>query len=175
MGMATLSILFFVVPTYYFAHENYEIFFRLADLMNPELAYYIEREKWGLNLAFMACLMANIIFWGIFSKKMTAKIAAPIKLLRNHIRYLSRGDLSLPILRMREDDEFKELISSYNYLYSILKTQSERDLANLTKINESLTNPMAKELIQTMIYERQTRLNAPCAEPAASRDSLHAS
>ena len=176
LSMALISTVIFLLPVFYFSNQNYTIFYKLADLMNPELANYIAREKLGFNIVFAAAFFGNIAFWAIFSKNMTAKIAGPAKILRNHIRLLSRGDFTLSPVRLREDDEFKELINTYNYLYTLLKTQNERELKDLDKVYDSITNPIAHALIGQMIDERRQRINASNDEPhVATRDSLHAS
>jgi hypothetical protein len=188
LAIAVASSLLFLLPIFLFANQNYTIFYKLADLMNPALADYISRERIGLNISFVAAFVGNLVFWVIFSKKMTAKIAGPAKILRNHIRLLSRGDFSLPLVRIREDDEFKELINTYNYLYTLLKVQSERELSELKRVESAITNPIAKNLIESMIDERVQRLanrqslptpyspiSSTGAMPDASPDSRHAS
>lgn len=176
LGMALVSTAIFLLPVFYFSNQNYSIFFKLADLMNPELANYIARERLGFNIIFSAVFLGNLAFWAIFSKKMTAKIAGPAKILRNHIRLLSRGDYTRAPVRLREDDEFKELINTYNYLYTLLKVQNERELKELDNIHGSITNPIAHKLIGQMIDERKHRLKTSSGEPhAEAHDSLHAS
>ncbi|OFZ17836.1 MAG: hypothetical protein A2Z20_05645 [Bdellovibrionales bacterium RBG_16_40_8] len=197
LGMAILSTFIFLLPALYFSNQNYFIFYQLADLLSPDLANYIAKERIGFNAIFAITFIVNIIFWAVFSKKMTAKIAGPAKILRNHMRLLSRGDFTLPPVRLREDDEFKELVNAYNYLFILWKVQSERELEELREIQSSITNPAVYETVRRMIRERTLRLNpnpkitpapAPVSSdntssttsshdggPAASRGSRHAS
>ncbi len=173
---ALTSTFIFVLPLLYFSNQNYSIFFDLADLLNPDLARYIAKERMGFNVAFAVTLIANICFWLVFSKRMTAKIVGPLKIMRNHIRLLSRGDFTLPPVKLRDDDEFKELVSTYNYLYSLLKARNEKELHSLHELKKAITNPIARELIAGMIEERQNRINVSNDEPRAeARDSRHVS
>ncbi|MEQ1663775.1 MAG: hypothetical protein ABL927_00195 [Bdellovibrionales bacterium] len=178
LGVAIASTLLFILPALYFTNQNYQIFYKLADLSNPDLASYISREQFGLNVLFACAAIANIIFWYIFSLKMTAKIAGPAKILRNHIRLMSRGDFSLPMVRLRDDDEFVDLINTYNYFYTLLKTQNKNDLNSLLNIRSSVSNSPAREVIQEMIRQRTLRLGLTpdhVEVPVSSHDSRHAS
>lgn len=191
LTVAVVSCAVFLFPVFYFSNQNYQLFFDLADLMNPKLSQYIARERIGFNVFFIISFACSLLFWTVLSRKMTAKIAGPAKILRNHIRLFSRGDFSMTPVRVRDDDEFKDLINAYNYLYTLLKVQSERELQSLKKIQGAVTNPLARELILDMIHDRESRLsgrsNAPeidtptslnalnVASPAGSPDSRHAS
>lgn len=157
LGMATVSALIFLAPTLYFINQNYSIFMQLTDELSPGLAAYIAREQFSFNLTFSVLFIANFVFWAVFSNKMTAKIAGPAKILRNHIRLLSRGDFTLAPVHLRDDDEFKELVNTYNYFYTLLKVQNERELHELKKVREAMSNPVAKELITNLIQEREQR------------------
>lgn len=185
--MAALSSSVFLFPALYLTNQNYNIFFDLADILSPSMAQYIDKERLTLNIAFAVLFLCNLIFWFVFSKKMTAKIAGPVKILRNHIRLFGRGDFSLQPLKIREDDEFRELVNTYNYLFILLQVQNKQELEELKKVRAAITNPVALDLISQMITEREQRLNRGqfnpaydinpsfSAEPAATRDSRHAS
>jgi len=179
LTVAAFSILAFLIPAFYYSNQNYDIFFKLSDMLNPDLAHYIAKERLNFNVLFFITLVANMIFWFIFSKNMTAKIAGPAKILRNHIRLLSRGDFSLPPVRLRDDDEFKELVNTYNYLFTLMRVQNQRELEDLKRILPAVTNPIAKELVKNMMDERAMRLDPTSSsrseELVASPDSRHAS
>ncbi len=188
LSVALIAAAVFMIPLLVLSNQNYGIFLKLADLMSPDISKYINKEHLQLNVVFAVTLISYGIFWAIFGKKMTAKIAGPTKVLRNHMKRISQGDFTLETIRIREDDEFKELINTYNYLYSLLKVQNERDLDTLRTLLTTVTNPVAQELINNMIEERelkttlqnnQPRRDKPIflsgEEPAASRGSRHAS
>ncbi len=185
LWMSGLIALVFLLPPFYYCFQNYGIFIRLADLNDPRLAHFLISERFYLVVYFGVAALAQFGFWIVFSRRMSAKIVGPAKLLRNHIRLVSRGDFSLPALRIRDDDEFKDLIGSYNYFYSLLKTQYERELEDLNNLKKMTTNAGALDLIKEMTEVRAKRLGqiplnpndlANSLEgPATSRDSRHAS
>ncbi len=177
LWMAGFITLIFLLPPFYYSLENYHIFISLADLNEPRLTHYLISERFYLAVYFVAAALAQFGFWFVFSKRMSAKIVGPAKLLRNHVRLLSRGDFTLPALHIREDDEFKELVSSYNYLFTLLKTQYQRELDDLINLQKMIHHPGALALVNEMIDSRARRLGVT---PAASKlstspDSRHAS
>lgn len=155
--VAVVSGMAFLIPTLYFINQNYDIFVNLADSFSPDIADHIAREQVGFNLIFSIFFFANIIFWVVFTRNMTAKIVGPAKILRNHLRLLSRGDLSLPPVKIREDDEFQELVQTYNYFYSLIRVQNERELTELKKVKEQVINPTAHQMLQKIIKDREDR------------------
>jgi len=183
LTMAIISTTLMLIPVFYFTNQNYNLFLDLSDLLNPSVSNYISREKVGLNVFLGMMFIASCLFWYILSRRMTAKIAGPAKILRNHIRMISRGDYSINAVRTRDDDEFKDLINAYNYLYALLKVQTERDLQSLEKINSAITNPITKELVNELILERKNKLGPAgknlnpliSAAPAELHDSRHVS
>lgn len=166
--VALLSAGVFLLPIFIIANQNYALFMKLADFMSPSIAKYIAKEQLQLNVLFAFTFLAYGIFWISFGKKMTAKLAGPIKVLRNHLHLLSRGDYTLDTIRIREDDEFKELINSYNNLYSLLKVQNQRDLQMLHSIISEVTNPVVRQLLSDMIEERQKRIHPNPTPPPSS-------
>ncbi len=179
LWMSGFITLIFLLPPFYYSFENYHIFINLADLNDPQLTHYLMSERFYLAVYFVAAAVAQFGFWFLFSKRMSAKIVGPAKLLRNHVRLLSRGDFTLPVLRVREDDEFKELVSSYNYLYTLLKTQYQSELEDLKSLQKIVTQPAALALLNEMVDVRERRLgltsSSPVSKPATSHDSRHAS
>ena len=185
LWMSGLITLLFLLPPFYYCYQNYGLFIHLSDLNEPRLTHFLISERFYLFVYFGIAAVAQLGFWAIFSRRMSAKIVGPAKLLRNHIRLISRGDFSLSILRIREDDEFKELISSYNYFFALLKTQYARELVDLKNLKEVTTHQKALSLIDEMIEVRAKRLGQTplssndransCEGRATSRDSRHAS
>lgn len=186
--VAILSAFLFLLPMLFFTNQNYGLFIKLSDLMSPDLAKYLAKEQFQLNLIFALTLIAYGIFWFSLGKKITAKIAGPAKVLRNHIRQFGRGNYAQDVIRIREDDEFKDLINTYNYFVTLLKAQNERELETLRTVLSTITNPVAHELILALITEREMRLAQKPddgrsehtnflsgEEPGATHGSRHAS
>ncbi len=173
IGLSTLSSVLFLLPALYFTNQNYSLFLDFADISSPQLAPYLMRERVGLNVIFILAFLVQVVFWYVFTKKMTEKIAAPAKVLRNHLRIASRGDFSLAPVRIREGDEFKDLINSYNYFYKLLQSQYLRELEDLKRIKAGETNPASLKILDQLIEERALRLNLPDELPYRIMSSLH--
>ncbi len=173
IGLSAVSSMLFLLPALYFTNQNYSIFVDLADLMNPQISNYLYRERVGLDVIFIVALAAQVVFWYFFTRKMTEKIAAPAKILRNHIRISSRGDFSLQPIRIREGDEFKDLINSYNYFYKLLQSQYLRELEDLKSLKKTTTNPLAIKILDQFIEERALRLDLPSEMPHRVTSPLH--
>lgn len=157
--VSILSSLVFLIPTMYFINQNYDIFIGLADTFAPDIANHIASERFGFNIVFPVLFLANIAFWLIYTKNMTAKIVGPAKILRNHLRLLTRGDYTLPPVQLRDDDEFKDLIQTYNYFYSLMRVQNEKELSDLKKVQAKVGDPISQGLLQKIIHEREQRVS----------------
>ncbi len=176
--MATIGALIFLIPVLFWTNQNYEFFTEMAYTIQPNLVNHIESERNTLNTLFFASLLGQIIFLALMGQRMTDKIVAPLKILRNHIRLLSRGHLNLPPMRVRATDEFHDLITTYNYFYSVLRAQAERDLQRIEEARTHATHPMARELLKEMILEKREQLDLPIESVLTSEishDSRHVS
>jgi hypothetical protein len=157
--LALVSAAVFMLPLLYFSNQNYNLFIKLSDILNPELTRYILKEQLQMHLFFGFTFIAYTAFWFTLGQKITAKISGPAKVLRNHMRQFCHGDYTLSTIQIREDDEFKELINTYNYFIQLLKTQKERDLQTLRTVLSTITNPVAHELISALIAEREQKIS----------------
>lgn len=168
-------------PAVYLINSNYELIKTLTHQTAPNLLRYMEREQVFMNLFALAVIAVHLLFVKLQSRSLTSKVVAPIKKMRNHIRLLSRGKYSSPPLKIREDDEFHDLVASYNYFLASLADQTERDLFRLKEVRKMSTHPILSGRLDQMIEEKtlQLGLNEPNAslslEPSPSGDSRHAS
>lgn len=161
LWMFFTASLFAYGPVLYFLNENYSL---LRDLMYsaaPEIVSHLEREQSILNASVILIFFAQIAFVLVYSRKMTGKIVGPVKKLRNFFRLLSRGEYSSPNLRVRDDDEFQDLISSFNYFYSGLQEQTHRDLMRLKEARKLSEHPIMNDSLDQMINEKAYQLNVP--------------
>ncbi len=161
MWLLIAASLLAYIPLTYFLNQNYGI---LTDLMYdqaPEVVQNLEREQIFMNIVVWSIFLAQVVFLAVFSKRMTTKIIGPIKKLRNHLRLLSRGEYAAPDLRVREDDEFLDLVATYNYFYSGLRDQTERDLHKLKQVAEQVPGAPYLYLLHDMIEEKALQLNRP--------------
>ena len=177
--VASLALSVFLIPALYWTNQNYDFFIDMAYGIQPLLVKHLEGERNTLNTLFAAALLGQFLFLFLVGQRMTDKIVAPLKILRNHIRLLSRGDLTLPLMRIRDADEFHDLMTAYNYYYSTLKSQTGRDLDRMHDALTHITHPLAREILNEMIAEKRDQLN-PLAlgsggASAKSHDSRHVS
>jgi len=78
--------------------------------------------------------------------------------LQNHIQKVCRGDFSSSGLRVRETDEFQDLVSTYNYLYLSLKQKALKDIDTLRKIEPNATDRVAHTHWKGLIIEREKQI-----------------
>ena len=81
--------------------------------------------------------------------------------LQNHIQKTSRGDFNSPQLKVRENDEFQDLIATYNYFYLLLRQKTIADLEKLKKIEPSTTDRLAHSQWTELVNERLFQLQKP--------------
>jgi methyl-accepting chemotaxis protein len=157
--ISTFATLLFFAPALYWCNQNYEIFIDLAYGHNAKLVDHLESEQATLNTLLIACLIGQTAFLWLVGNRMTAKIIAPLKIMRNHLRLLSRGELSVNAIRLRSHDEFQELFTTYNYFYATLRAQTAKDLERLEAIRSHSTHPLALDTLKAMINEKKIQLN----------------
>lgn len=117
--------------------------------------------------------------------KSTAKIIGPVLVLQNHIKSLTKGDWAVNEVAVKESDEFRDFVSSYNYLYHSIRQVTTNDLNRLKQLSIDPENRIAHQIWQEMIREKSEQLglleetNATASDHDASllplHDSRHAS
>lgn len=90
-------------------------------------------------------------------------------------------------IKVRETDEFQDLIEAYNYFYSSYRSMLQKDLENLKSLSIDSSNRDAYIAWKQMIEERARQLHIPAewpdpapvilndAKSSEARDSRHAS
>lgn len=154
VGLALIAL-----PIYYFIQQNYQIFINLSHNQAPDLVDHLYREKHGLTIFVSLVCVGMASFFFILGIKMTQRIAAPLKILRNHLKKMSRGQWNIPTIRVREDDEFQDLIESYNYFFSSFQENIRRDLELLKKIQIPKDDKNSYAFWIKMIEEKSAQIN----------------
>ncbi len=150
--------------TAYFLNQNYGIFTRLAYLHAPDILPQLEREQIGVNTFLVAFFIALVSFNFVYGLKMTSRIAGPIVILKRHIRTVSRGMFFNLPLRVRETDEFSDLIDAYNYLFKTLQAQIRRDILMITKALDFNDEKKSRETLIKILDEKKSQLLQPQSE-----------
>lgn len=159
LSAASVGMLMVFLPIYYFLNQNYQIFLELSYQHAPSLLTHLEQEQGWMNTILASVTISLLIFFFILGIKMTAKIVGPLKVLRNHLKQISRGHWSMPAIQVREDDEFQDIIEAYNYFFSSFKTNLRKDLNRLKSFNIDKSNRDAYLAWQEMIEEKTLQLD----------------
>jgi hypothetical protein len=161
--------------TGYFLNQNYEIFNRLAYLHAPDLLPQLEREQVWINtflFAFVITLIGISLFFGL---RMTSRMAGPVMVLKRHLKSLASGMFFQRPSRVRENDEFKDLIETYNYLYFSLQAQIKKDVKVLSKALQQKDSKLVDEALRQLLEEKRSQLNASDASSEPNSGSRHVS
>lgn len=160
----------------YYTRENYRIFSGLSYQVAPELLSHLERELFGLYLFSASGFIAVIVLCVWLGTRISGRWVAPTKLLRSHLRHLSRGEWYVPPLHLRSTDEFQDLVESYNYFYNTLRLETARDIKALSQLNIDPNNHNATYMWQSLMEEKQKRIRTSFAErPETESDSRRVS
>lgn len=158
-------------PSYYFMNQNYEIFSRLALDHAPALVENLQREQQWINATLGYSCVAVLLFFGFLSFRMTNRIVGPIKVLRNHLLALSRGHWHQPNLKIRDNDEFHDLVDSYNYFHGAFKVNLQKDLELLRRLQIDPRNKDAYKAWHGLIDERCAQLGLEKSKVMPATDS----
>ena len=159
LGAASVGMLMVLFPVYYFLNQNYQIFLELAYEHAPKLLSHLEKERQWMNTLLTTVSISLLVFFFVLGIKMTAKIVGPLKVLRNHLKHISRGHWSMDPIRVREDDEFQDIIEAYNYFFSSFKTNAKKDLELIKSFAVDKTNRDAYYAWQAMIEQKSIQLD----------------
>ncbi|MCB0341648.1 MAG: hypothetical protein H6626_09385 [Pseudobdellovibrionaceae bacterium] len=155
---ATLGMVISMIPISYFINENYDVFIRLAYDYAPNILGHLEKEQIWLNSLLFSMFVGLVVFFTIFGFKLTARMIGPIQIVKNHLKQLSRGKWFNQEIKIRDKDEFHELIEEYNYFYKSFRKNLENDLSRLEKLNINRDDRESYYLWQKMIHEKQLQL-----------------
>ena len=184
VGLLTLSLFLsasvFLLTAFYFTQENYQIFKTLAFETQPELVRHIERESnWLLFLLGVSLFSCGFCAYRI-SQRMTSHLINPLIDMEKHMRTLLVGDWKTTDYRFSESSDFKDLAMTYDYLLSMLRSLTEQEIEQLSRMR---LDPHEKETLHIwshMIDQKRKRLGlSPISETflktAAKTDQRRAS
>jgi len=156
---AAICMILMSIPSLYFINQNYQIFTDLAYNVSPGLIDHLQKEQSIIQNIFLVTILGTIAIFVALGLKMTNRIIGPLKVLRNHIRCLCRGKWSQNPIQVREKDEFRDIINTYNYFYQSQQNQINSDIATLTSLQFELTKIESKNMIQGLISDKQKQLD----------------
>ena len=171
---AVLGAVFAFIPIIVFLNQNYRIFIDLAYQYAPALMDDLEREQiWVTSLLFVG-FSGLTTFFLVLSFKMTNRIVGPLKVIRNHLRRLSRGQWHIAPVRIRETDEFQDMVDSYNYFYESFRTNLKRDLDLIKKLKVDMDDQESFDAWRSLIEEKSMQLNLKTELPYPMISALSA-
>jgi hypothetical protein len=159
LGASILGLVVTFIPIYYFINQNYDIFISLAFDNSPQIIENLEREKSWVNLTLLSVFTGLFGFFSVLTFRMTARIIGPLKILRNHLIQISRGHFYIPSIKIRDTDEFHDLVESYNYFYLSFQRNLKRELELLKRISVDQRNRDAYMAWRQMIIDKARQLN----------------
>lgn len=140
---------------YYFLNQNYQIFIDLAYHSAPDLLKYLEREREWMNFFLVAMFSGMITFFLFLGLRMTARIIYPLLALERHLKSMTRGHWTVKELKIRENDEFQDLITSYNYFFRSLQIKTKQDLSLLEELKEIDMTPEQRRKLDRLISRQK--------------------
>jgi hypothetical protein len=148
----------FLLPSYYFIHQNYEYFKRLAFDTHPGLVQHLEMEiTWITTFLFASFLfVAGVTFF--LSMRVTKSLLAPLLKMEQHMNHLVEGKLFIPDYQAPAEDDFRELSLTYEYFHKSLKRDTVSDIKLLEKIIIDPENREAQAAWNQLMSEKKARL-----------------
>lgn len=182
-GSFIATLLMAGAPVYFFIHQNYKLFRELAHEKAPEILNALENERVWLLRIVSIMLLFSTVFFTYFGLKLTSRIVGPLLVLQNHIQRLIMGDFTITQIKVRENDEFQDLIAAYNYFYLSLRQKTINDLEKLRRVEPPSKDRVAHAYWMDLINERRYQLNTSGSDAPTlsgvnelrSPDSRHAS
>lgn len=145
-----------LIPVYFFLNQNYQIFTELSLRDAPGILTSLEREQSWMNTLLVATLIGMTVYFTILGLKITNRLVGPLRVMKNHLHQLCRGNFHQKPITVRDTDEFQDLIETYNYFYNSFRQNLRRDLELLGRLSIDPKNRDAY-LAWTALIEEKTR------------------
>jgi len=152
-----------VIISLYFLNNNYNTFIDLALNHAPDLTNHLIRERAWANLCILTLFLAVLVFTFFFGLKITYRLIAPVIIVREHLKSLSRGHWDAPDIVPMEGEEYYDLVEAYHYFYKSLKHLTKSEIERLRKFQPEMEtrqeNDEVFQIWKDLIHEKTKRLN----------------
>lgn len=158
-GSLLLSTTIFISVAFYFTQQNYELFKAIAFDVQPEMVRHIERESQWLLILLVTSLVATGFCTYRISKRMTSHLIEPLVAMERNMRSLIIGKWDRTNFRVSENQDFKDLSMTYEYLLHMLKSVTEQELELMMRMR---LDPHEKETLHIwseLINQKRSRLS----------------
>lgn len=152
------ATLLFLIPTYYFVIQNYQIFTSLAYDTAPALVEHLEREVIWLRVFMIMSFFAVTGITLVLGLRMTKNLINPLIQMERHMRQLMLGQWHIADYKTHEDDDFRDLSMTYDYFYRALKANTEIELKLIEKLAIDPQNREAYAAWKNLMEIKRARL-----------------
>ncbi len=152
------ATLLFLIPTYYFVLQNYQIFTDLAYDTHPVLVSHLEREVTWIRVFMIVSFFVVTGITLILGLRMTKNLINPLIQMEKHMRQLMLGQWHISDYKSPENDDFRELSMTYDYFYRALKANTEVELKLIEKLSIDPQNREAYAAWRNLMEIKRARL-----------------
>lgn len=157
-GSLFLSTSIFLSVAFYFTQENYQLFKSLAFDIQPTMVRHIEREsQWLLILLGLSSLATCFCTYRI-ARRMTAHLIEPLVAMERNMRGLIIGKWDRTDFRVSENQDFKDLSMTYEYLLHMLKSLTEEELEMMMRMRLDPNEKETMHIWSELINQKRRRL-----------------
>ncbi len=158
MVSTSLLIVLMASPFFYLTNENYRFFQSLAVETSPSLLAHLEREQLWFNILATVLLttLCGTNWW--FAVKLIGSFRGQVHSFDRHLKHLIRGEWFIPPLRVREKDDFKELVEQYGYFYKSLQAMTKAEVQLLEKMKIDPSQRENFTLWKMLLQQKKSRL-----------------
>lgn len=153
-----LGIFTFIAPAAYFIHQNYKIFTNLSFNLSPQLVDHLAREESWIYFLFTISTITFMSYFSYIVLRMTSKLVGPLMAVDRHMKKVIHGDFSIPSLKMRQDDDLKDILKTYDHLYQSLRYQIQQDVAQLQKLKVDSSDRESYGILQNIILRKEKQI-----------------
>lgn len=148
----------FLLPSFYFVTQNYELFKNLAFDTHPSLVSHLEREVIWIRIFLGASFIFLTGVTLFLSIRMTKNLLSPLVRMEKHMHQLMLGRWNIPEYKVSDEDDFRDLSLTYDYFYRALRSNTEADLKLLEKLSIDPQNREAYAAWKNLLSEKRARL-----------------
>jgi hypothetical protein len=158
LGSITLVFVLICGPFIFFANENFRFFQNLALDTSPSLLAHLEREQVWFNILSLALLISVCLANWWFALKFVRNFRGQIISFDRHLKHLIRGEWFIPPLRVREKDDFKDLVEQYSYFYKSIQAMTKSEIQLLEKMKIDPSQRENYVLWKTLLQQKKSRM-----------------
>lgn len=145
-------------PFIYLINQNFNFFQGLAIDSSPTLLTHLDREQTWFNiLSFTLLVIFAVTNWW-FAMKILRNFRGQMHALDRHLRHLIRGEWFTPPLKVRKNDDFKDVVEQYGYFYKSLQAMTKAEVHLLEKMKIDPSQRETYTIWKTLLQQKKARL-----------------